>query len=82
MVEVEHSAQPLVCVDLAVRKQIWAVDQFVSDPLVIALGIVVFEVFTNRKFEMTFAERNHSVLAFMFDRPNEAFSEIIALRRS
>ena len=48
MVEVEHSAQPLVCVDFAVGKRIRAVDQSVSDPLVIALGLVMFEVFTNR----------------------------------
>jgi len=67
MVEVEHSAQPLVCVDLAVRKRIWAVDQYVPNPLVIALGIVVFEVFTNREFEMTFAEWYQSVQTLMFD---------------
>jgi hypothetical protein len=67
MVEVEHSAQPLVCVDFAVRKRIWAVGQFVSNPLVIALGIVVFEAFTNREFEMTFAEWYQSVQTLMFD---------------
>lgn len=36
-------------------------DQFVLKPLVIALTVVVLDVFGHRSAEMTFAERDHAV---------------------
>jgi hypothetical protein len=58
-----------------------AVNEFVAEPLVIPLSVVMLDEFGNRPSEMTFTARDHPVEALVLDRAHEPFGIGIRIRR-
>ena len=52
-------------------------DQFVLNPLVIPLTVVMLDALRNRPPEMAFAKWDHAVEALILDRAHEPFGRII-----
>jgi hypothetical protein len=66
----------------AVRVNCDAIDQFVTNPLMVAFAVIMDHVFGERTAEVPLAQRYEAVQTFLFDRPDKAFRVRIAVRRT
>jgi hypothetical protein len=64
----------------AVRLNLYAVDQFVAKPLMVALAMVMDCEVGERAPEVPLTQRNHPIQAFLFDRRNKPLRMRIAVR--
>jgi hypothetical protein len=55
-------------------------NQPIPEPLMVPLTMIVIDELGHGSSEMALSQRQHSVEAFLFDRPHEPFSEGIRIR--
>ena len=84
MVIAQHAAEALAARDRTGGQPDCAsgVDERVVEPLMVALGVVMGEVFGHGLAQGVFAEKDHAVEAFVSDGSHEAFDKGVAVRRS
>ena len=79
---IKEPAEPLTTPNpLAANRRRPAVDEFVAEPLVIPLPVVMRDELGDRPAEITFTERDHPVEALVLDRAREALRVRIGVCR-
>lgn len=84
MVEPEHSTEPLATIDRAafVLVKLSRLDEGVSQPLVVALPVIVFDVSLDRAPERGVAHEDHAIEALGFYGTHIALGECVQIRTS
>ena len=67
VVVAEKAAEALPTLDVACSRQRTAVDQLVSQALVVAFAMVVRQILTNTSAKGRFADENQSIEALLFE---------------
>jgi hypothetical protein len=82
MVVVQDSSDALSAADRARRAQRRGTDeQLIGDSLVIPFVVIVRQVLCDGAPKMPLSERDHSIQAFVLDRPHKPLRGGIAVRR-
>ena len=84
VVVVEQAAQPLATADASMTTSdaIVPFDQPVIEALMIALSMIMRNVFADRSAKRFLTEEDHPVEAFAFDRQNKPLDESVQIRRT
>jgi hypothetical protein len=81
----EHAAEAFTKTDRPVRAAVLAagLDDFVVEPLVVSLAVIMVEVFVDHAPQMGFTKENHAIRRFAFERPVKSLDvSITVLARS
>jgi hypothetical protein len=66
--------------DAGIRRH--SVDQFVAEPLMIAFAVVVDHDLRERMPQVPLTDRDETIQALFFDRPDESLRMRVAIRRA
>ena len=75
MLEIEESAEAVAPLHVGGRalRRCCALQKAVVESLMVSLVVVVLDVLPREEAQVAFTERDQSIEAFLFDRPNEPF---------
>jgi hypothetical protein len=76
MLEIEESAEAVAPLHVGGRalRRCCALQKAVVESLMVSLVVVVLDVLPREEAQVAFTERDQSIEAFLFDRPNESSS--------
>ena len=77
----DHAAETFTTTDLTGRAADLAagLDDFVIEPLVVFLAVIMVEVFGNHALQMGFTKENHAIRRFAFERPIKSLEMRVAV---